>query len=174
MTHLVGVPPRTEGYFPELPTRIRVSITSLQICKLVSLVTSSNRSRVSFLICKSFRDEASQDSEQLTPQPPGYIPVHRDEGFHSFQSGTKLCCSLKVKNHILALQQSLCTGRLVLWNRFPKVIISKSVIPDPSQCDSAACMMQAVRVYTLMTSKSFTELCMSELKHLSIETLLNY
>lgn len=69
MTHLVGAPPRTKKYFLELPTRIRVSITSLQICKLVSLVTSRNRSRVSFLICQSFRDEASQESEHLTHNP---------------------------------------------------------------------------------------------------------
>ena len=51
----------------ELLTRMRASMTSLQICKLVSLVTSRNRSRVVFLICRSVTGKASNESEH--PQP---------------------------------------------------------------------------------------------------------
>lgn len=52
-----------QDYFTELLTRIRVSMTSLHICKLVSLVTSRNRSRVVFLICRSIIGKVSNESE---------------------------------------------------------------------------------------------------------------
>lgn len=106
MTHLVGAPPRTEGYFPELPTRIRVFITSLQICKLVSLVTSRNRSRVSFLICKSFRDEASQESEHLTHSPLDMSQYTELKAFTQFNQGQSFVVLYKSKTMFLPFHKA--------------------------------------------------------------------
>lgn len=104
-----------QDYFTELLTRISVSMTSLHICKLVSLVTSRNRSRVSFLICKDFTGKASKESAHTHPQSLGNVSIHKLSERLPFNSTRgKVLPSSQVKNHILALQKShLCKGRLV-------------------------------------------------------------
>lgn len=74
----------------ELLTRMRASMTSLQICKLVSLVTSRNRSRVVFLICRSVTGKASNESEHPQPRHAATLQCKNAmKGFHSIQPEAK-------------------------------------------------------------------------------------
>lgn len=101
-------------------TRIRVSITSLQICKLVSLVTSRNRSRVSFLICKSFRDEARQDSEQLTHSPLDTSQYTELKTFTQFNQGQSSAVLYQSKNIFLPFDKAFAQAGWCFGTNFQR------------------------------------------------------
>lgn len=147
------------GYSTELLTRISVSMTSLHICKLVSLVTSRNRSRVSFLIWKDFTGKASEDGSALPPSHLATLHAQTEQKMFIQCSWRQSAASLYKSNTILLPFNKAIPAKAdsafgtQLWPEAATSAKVEMAHPDPAQADHAAGKTQVWRSVSGMQSQ---------------------